>query len=144
MRADVVQDCGFDSAKTEIVWISFDSYGTKIWFVLFVEIRTCSSGTTGELIDDWAAGVAEREEPGDFVVGLARGVVACAAEPAVLETALGSVTISTCGLQVGKQGVAAGDDQANRGQFWSFPALMSFKKPGVNMAFQGVYRGERP
>ena len=36
-----------------------------------------------ELIENWAAGIAESEHFGDFVVGFAGGVVACAADARV-------------------------------------------------------------
>ena len=79
MGADVVQDGGLDSAETEIVGIALDFHGAKIWGVFFAEFFSGCGGVCGELVDNRAAGIAEREEPGDFVVGFARGIVARAA-----------------------------------------------------------------
>ena len=51
-----------------------------------------------ELVDDGSAGIAEAEELRDFVVGLARGIVARFAEQAIVE-AFAAFRTGACGLR---------------------------------------------
>src|SRR5580704_11830375 len=117
MRANVVQDGGLDSAEAEIVGIAFDFYRSKIRRVFSAEFFA-GGGLRRELVDDRAARIAEREEPGNFVVGFAGGVVARAAEAAEFKSALGGIAVALCvslcvwgrRLHVVQQRVSTGDD----------------------------------
>ena len=95
MRADVVQHGGLDSAEAEIVGVSFDLHGAKIQSVLIAELIFAADAAAmrGDLIDDRAAGIAEREQPRDFVIGFSGGIVARAAEAPVLESARCGVAV---------------------------------------------------
>ena len=75
MAAEVVEHGGLDAAEAEIVRIAF-----HFWFA---EADGFGIAVRGELIENRAAGIAEGEHAGDFVVGFAGGVVTCAADAGV-------------------------------------------------------------
>ena len=120
VQLDIAKDSGFDSGKREEearieigdgcrlgglgarrlaaeVKLRFDlregeGHGTRV-------------AVLGERVDPGAAGVAEAEELGDFVVGFAGGVVDGAADERVVPRAVG-------GSGEIEMGVAAGDDES--------------------------------
>ena len=94
----------------------------------------------GEGVDPGAAGIAEAEELGDFVVGFAGGVVDGAADDAVVP---GCRFARLAGeIEVG---VAAGDDEGEGGNrtsdgepsSWG-PGVGCFHQDGVDVAFEVV------
>ena len=79
VRPDIVEDGGLDSAETEIIRIAFDFHRAKIRRIFFAEFFPRSCHSSGDLVDDRAPGITEREEPGHFVIRFAGRVVARAA-----------------------------------------------------------------
>ena len=82
MAAEMVEHGGLDAAEAEIVGIAF-----HFWLA---EADGFGIAVRGELVDDRAAGIAESEHAGDFVVGFAGGVVARAADAGVVKIWRGS------------------------------------------------------
>ena len=72
MFAEMVEDGGLESAETEIEGVALHFGGAEF----YGGGRRCRWHDGGEAIEDGAAGIAEGEELGDFVVGFAGGVVA--------------------------------------------------------------------
>ena len=97
----------------------------------------------GDLIDDRPAGIAEREQPRDFVIGFAGGVVARAAETPELKSARCGIAVSARGLHVIEQRVPAGNYQANRRAAAGPSRRVRLQKYGVNMAFEVIDGHER-
>ena len=78
----------------------------------------CGVAVVGEGVDPGAAGVAEAEKLGDFVVGFAGGVVNGAADEGVVPGAVG-------GSGEIEVGVAAGDDEGQGGFVGDLEAISS-------------------
>ncbi len=90
----------------------------------------------GEAVDPGAAGIAEAEQLGDLVVGLAGGVIDGAADVAVAPGA--------CFREPGKVEVsmAAGDDQGEQGVV-ARGRVRGLHEDGVDVALEVVDRDER-
>src|ERR1700735_3784836 len=82
-------------------------------------------------VDPWPSRIAEAEKLGDLVIGLAGGVVQCAANEGVLP-GVGN------GLGEVKMGVAAGDDQGQ-----SRIVVWSLAIPGLNRIRSEPWSGTR-
>src|SRR5271156_1884925 len=133
MLLNVVEDCRFNSTKTEIVVAVAD--------LRFGETNRARIAVAGEFVDYRAAGIAEGKEAGDFVVGFAGSVVAGATDAGV-----GKLPGAVAGLVFHfiDDGVAAGNDQADGGKFRAAIASgTGFEKDGVNVASEMVDRDER-
>ena len=133
MLLNVVQDCRFNSAKTEIVMAVAD--------FRFGKTNRVGIAVGGELVDDRTAGIAEGEEARDFVVGFAGGVVTGATDAGIgkLPGAVGGLV-----LHFVDNGVAAGNDQADGGKFGAAIAGgAGFEKNGVDVAGEMVHGEER-
>src|SRR6202034_4133966 len=123
MLLNVVQDCRFNSTKTEIVMAVAD--------FRFGKTNRVGIAVGGELVDNRTAGIAEGEEARDFVVGFAGGVAgATDAGVGKLPGAVGGLV-----LYFVDNGVAAGNDQADGGKFGAAVAGgAGFEKNGVDVA----------
>src|ERR1700677_4066283 len=133
MLLNVVQDCRFNSAKTEIVMAVAD--------FRFGKTNRVGIAVGGELVDDRTAGIAEGEEARDFVVGFAGGVVTGATDAGIgkLPGAVGGLV-----LYFVDNGVAAGNDQADGGKFGAAVAGgAGLEKNGVDVAGEMVHGNER-
>ena len=116
--AQVIEDGGFDSAEAEVERIAARFRGREFYRCRHVCGRGC-----GEAIEDWSAGIAEREELGDFVVGFAGGVIARLGDFFVGESWLSWVLRDFV-----ENGVTAGNDEADSGNAGHFPALWASRK----------------
>ena len=133
MLLNVVQDCRFNSAKTEIV-MAVANFRLRKANRVGIAVR-------GEFVDNRTAGIAEGEEAGDFVVGFAGRVVTGATDAGVgkLPGAVGSLV-----LYFVDNGVAAGNDQADGGKFGAAIAGgAGLEKNGVDVAGEMVHGDER-
>ena len=131
--AQMVEHGGLDAAETEVERIAArfgrpEFYGSG---------RVGGSGGC-EAIEDRSAGIAEREELGDFVVGFAGGIVACLRDFLVSESGLRRVLRDFV-----KNSVAAGDDEADRRKRRPLPCFVRFQENRVDVAFEMVHRNER-
>jgi hypothetical protein len=130
--ADVVENRGFEAAETEVERVAARFRGTEFdggW-------RAVGGGC--EAIEDRAARIAQSEEFGDFVVGFAGGVVAGLADFLVEEGAVRRMRRDFV-----EDGVAAGDDEADRGKFRSFVGFEGFEEDGLDVAFEMIYPDQR-
>ena len=97
----------------------------------------------GEGVDPGAAGVAETEELGDFVVGFAGCVVDGAAYVLVLPRSAGSLLLVWVLGEV-EVGVSAGDDEGEERQaHGGCRGFAGFHEDGVDVAFEVVDGDER-
>src|SRR5256885_12352467 len=126
----------FQAAETEVERIPFHPDGAKF------NRRGCGTRGCGEAIEDWAARIAKSEKFGDLVVGFAGSVVACLTEFAIAELGGGFSASSLLGADFVENGVATGDDEADRGKFGYEVRLVGFQKNGVVMAFGRGSRDE--
>ena len=93
----------------------------------------------GEAIDPGAAGVAEAEELGDLVEGLAGGVVDGAADVAVAPKRGGASLPCRVLVREVEVGVAAGDDEGKEGGFGVAEQEVGvIHEDGVDVAFEVV------
>src|SRR5256885_7538290 len=137
MFAQVIQNRRFQAAETEVERIPFHPDGAKF------NRRGCGTRGCGEAIEDWAAWIAKAEKFGDLVVGFAGSVVACLAELAIAELGGGFGASSLLRADFVENGVATGDDEADRGKFGYEVRLVGFQKNGVYVAFEMVDGNER-
>src|SRR5277367_1994763 len=133
MLLNVVEDCRFNSTKTEIVVAVSD--------LRFGETNRVRIAVGREFVDYRAAGIAEGKEAGEFVVSFAGSVGAGATDAGVgkLPGAVGGLVVHLVDNRV-----AAGNDQADGGKLGTAIAGgTGFEKDGVNVASEMVDRDER-
>lgn len=138
MLAKMVEDGGFDSAEAEIVRIAAH-FG-------FAEADGAGIPVRSEIVDDGAAGIAEGEHFGDFVVRFTGGVVARAADARVGEQrgVLGSVRgASGRNFDQIEQRMAAGHDETHGRKLRRASGGMGFEKNGVDVTFEVIHGDER-
>lgn len=88
----------------------------------------------GESVDPGATGIAETEQLGDLVVGLAGGVVHGAAYVAVVPGVVGGAAAREI-----EMGMTTGDDQRQQREWdGSVPAMLCLHEDGVNVALKMV------
>src|ERR1700686_4642394 len=112
VRAQVVQDRGFNSAEAEVVRVILDFGGTKANFRASFRTgrgialgRSCGR-SRNQLIDNGASGIAQGEKPGNFIVSFAGSIVAGLAEAPVVQGAGCHLPRGTAGGNFVDYGVA--------------------------------------
>src|ERR1700722_19419819 len=133
MLLDVVQHRCFNSTKTKIM--------TAVADFRLRKANRVGIAMGGEFVDQGAPGISEGEKASDFVVGFAGGVVTGTADASVgkLPGAVGGLVFDFV-----DHGVAAGNDQANGGEFGAaITGGAGFEKHGVDVAGEMIHRDER-
>ena len=148
---DVAEDGGLDAAEGEVeggagvlgvagLLVGQRDAGAVRARLDRVELEGHGAGVAvgREGVDPGATGVAEAEQLGDLVVGLAGGVVDGAADVLVAPGACGALRGEV------EVGVAAGDDEGEQRELHGgFGALAGLHQDGVDVAFEVIDADER-
>ena len=133
MFAEMVEDGGLDAAEAEVERVAA-RFGGREFYGSGRVVGRCRC----EAIQDRSAGVAEGKELRDFVIGFAGSVIARLRDLFVSEGWLRRVLRDFV-----KNGVAAGNDEADGRQLGPFPCFVRFEEDGMNVAFEMIYRDQR-
>ena len=134
MLAQMIKHGGFQAAEAEIERITARFRGAEF----HGSGRSVCCGS--QPIENRAPGVTEREEFRDFVISLARRIVARLPQLAVTKKRAGIRHTGTLRIHFIQNRVSARDNQTNRGKIRSAPRFVRLEKNGVDMPFQMIDR----